>query len=282
VLDAACLAMNAGTDLALGGEYHGTLAACVARGNVTRATLDRAATRTLGALMDTGYFDTVAALQQGLPDPVEWNRATDADVATPASLALAERVAAESLVLLKNAAGALPLAPRAGSVVALVGPAATDSNTSIGQYIGNYAGCEDGPGGKRSSDARCAVASLRDALAAAAARGGWTLRVARGADVNSNATGGFAAALAAATGADAVIFAGGLDTCQESACSEGEANDRAVAGGQYPFAGLDLGGAQPALLAALAAAAPAATLVVVLFNGGPVSSPIVFDAADAV
>jgi beta-glucosidase len=281
--DAACLAMAAGTDLALGGEYHSTLAACVSQGNVTRATLDRALTRTLSALFDTGYFDTVAALQQGFPDPVPWNKATDADVASPANLALAQRVAAESLVLLKNDAGALPLNPPPGSIVALIGPAGADSNTSIGQYVGNYAGCEDGPGGARSRDARCAVATLQAALAAAAARGGWTLRYARGSDVNSNDTSGFAAALDAAAGADVVIFAGGIDTCQEASCSEGEANDRATDGGRFPYAGLDLGGAQPALLAALVAAkAPAAKLVVVLFNGGPISSPLVFAAADAV
>jgi beta-glucosidase len=74
----------------------------------------------------------------------------------------------------------------------------------------------------------------------------------------------------------------GLDTCQESQCSEGEANDRGVPGGKYPAAGLDLGGEQLALLAALRAAHPATPIVAVLFNGGPVSSPWLAANADAI
>ena len=55
VLDAACLALNAGTDLALGGEYASTLGQCVTRGNVTTARIAQALTRILTAHMDLGW-----------------------------------------------------------------------------------------------------------------------------------------------------------------------------------------------------------------------------------
>jgi beta-glucosidase len=283
MLDSACLAMNAGTDLALGGEYHSTLYSCVNRGNMTLATLQRALTRTLTALFDTGFFDTIAAIQQGIDDPVaRWNNVSDADVATNASLALAQQVASESFVLLKNEGALLPISPKRGSIVALIGPAGVDSNTSISQYIGNYAGCEDGPGGSRPSDTRCGVSSLLDALLVASQAGGWTLRYAPGASVNIVNTSGFAAALDAVTGADIVIFAGGIDTSQEAKSTEGEANDRAVDGGQYPEAGLDLGGSQPDLLLAIAKSVPNVPLIALFFNGGPISSPVAFQYADAI
>ena len=295
LVDAACLAMNAGTDLALGGEFAGTLATCLSQGNVSDARLRQALARVLKAQFDLGWFDSLGALKYNLSDPVPFNNVGDANISTPAARALAHRAAAEALVLLKNgfspaagpAARALPLDSAALKKVALVGPAADWDKTATGSYIGNYSPCEDGPGGSISTDPRCEVVTLRAALAArsSAGPGGapWALSYAAGCDTNTpNATQGFAAAIAAAAGADVIVFAGGLDTCQESRCSEGEANDRAVDGGQFPSAGLDLGGSQPQLLAALRAAYPATPLVVVLMNGGPISSPAMMASADAV
>jgi hypothetical protein len=282
--DAACLAFNAGTDLALGGEYASTLAKCLAQGNTTQARLREALTRVLSAQFNLGWFDTLAALRGGFPDPVPFNSVGDPNVTTPAARALARQVARDSLVLLKNAGGAaLPLRAGVLKALALVGPAATFSGTSTGQYLGNYAACTNGPGGSVPSDPRCHVVTLREALSNRSAAGGWALRYAPGCDVNTAGdTKGFPAALAAAEGADVIVAAVGLDTCQESSCSEGEANDRAVAGGRFPAAGLDLGGSQLALLQALAAAYPATPLIVVLFNGGPVSSPWTMANAAAV
>jgi beta-glucosidase len=285
LLDAACLAMNAGTDLALGGEYAGTLHACVQNGNVTVPTIKRALTRVLRSQFDLGWFDTVASVQQSLADPVSYNSVSPDVVASEEHLALAQQVATSSLVLLKNAGGVLPLVAKALSRVALIGPAATDTGTSAGSYIGNYAGCEDGPGGDRTKVLGCHVVSLLEALSAAAnaSSGAWELAFSPGTDINTpNATEGFGAALTAAKGAGVIVAAVGLDTCQESRCSEGEANDRAVDGGQFPASGLDLGGSQLALLQALRASYPTTPLVVLLFNGGPISSPWVFEHADAI
>lgn len=64
VRDAACLAMNAGTDLALGGEYATTLQSCLDGGNVTAARVDEALRRVLSAQFNVGWFDTLAAMAQ--------------------------------------------------------------------------------------------------------------------------------------------------------------------------------------------------------------------------
>lgn len=144
-------------------------------------------------------------------------------------------------------------------------------------YLGNYAGCEEGP--------RCTIVDLRAALAAAAAVGGWPSAFAPGvSSVNDakNQSALIAEAAAAAAAADVVILALALDTCQESYCSEGEANDRAR-GHNSIAATLDFPGAQLELAAAVAAARkPGAPLVVVVLAGSVVSSPTVYTAADAV
>ena len=213
---------------------------------------------------------------QGLADPVPYNNVTvAANVATPEHLELAAQAAREGAVLLKNEGGVLPLNGSALRRLALIGPNADYDNTSTGAYIGNYPGCVEGPGGNLTADPRCHVSTLRESVAAVAAARGFTLAYARGCDVNTpNATGGFAAALAAAAGADVILFVGGLNTCQESACSEGEAGDR--------MGSLDLPGSQLPLLQALYAAYAATPIVLVLLNGGPLSSPWAYDHAAAV
>jgi beta-glucosidase len=283
VTDAACLALNAGSDLALGGEFGPNLPTCLARGNVTAARIAQAATRTLSTLMATGWFDTLAARATGSPDPVPYNRVTVAgNVSTPAHRALSRAAARESFVLLKNAGGnTLPLNAAALKRVALVGPAASYSGTATSSYIGSYSGCEDGPGAALDPDPRCHVVTLLEALTNVSASAGFTLGYAPGCDVNTPNTSGIPAAVAAAAGADVIIAAVGLDTCQESYCSEGEANDRGR-GADSPAPTLDFPGAQLPLLQALVAAYPRTPLILVLLNGGPVSSPWAYGAAAAV
>lgn len=303
VEDAACLALNAGTDLALGGEYGSTLASCLANGNVTAARIAEALTRVLSAQFQLGWFDTLAARSQGFADPVPFNAGLSlaGNVSSPAHRALSLQTAQEGLVLLKNApvaaassphsdgssaAAAAPILPLAlpwiaNKRVALVGPGIDYSGTATSSYIGSYSACEDGPGGNLTADSRCHVVTLLEAMTANANLSGFTLTHAAGCDINTVSTSGFPAALAAAAGADAIIAAVGLDTCQESYCSEGEANDRGR-GSDSVAPTLELPGSQLALLQAIRAANPATPLVVVLMNGGPVSSPWSYANADAV
>lgn len=279
VKDAACLALNAGTDLCLGGEYADTLGPCLQDGNVTAARIRQALSRTLSAQFQLGWFDTLGARRQGLPDPVAvYNNVTvQGNVSTPEHRQLSLAAARAGMVLLKNSGGVLPLSSSllASGRVALVGPTADHQANATGSYLGNYAGCEDGPGGSITQDIRCTVVTLLDAMQAASASYGFTLSYAQGCDVNTPGdSSGYPAAIAAAKGADVIVAAMGLDTCQETACSEGEANDRLDT--------LDLRGAQLGLLQALTAAYPNTPLVLVLLNGGPVSSPWAFNASAAI
>lgn len=269
--------MNAGTDLALGGEYGSTLPACVQSGFVSEARVTQALNRTLTAQFQLGWFDTLAALQQGLPDPVAvYNDVSVAgNVSTPAHRALSLHAAKQGLVLLKNAGSVLPLTAASLRKVALIGPAGNYTpQTATSSYIGNYSPCEAGPGAPLIPDPRCNVVTLLDALQAEAGSAGFGFTFAAGCDVNTVDERQFPAALAAVKGADVIVAAMGLNTCQETACSEGEANDRLVT--------LDLPGSQLALLQAVAAAAPGVPIILVLFNGGPVSSPWAYGEAAAV
>jgi beta-glucosidase len=291
LVEAACLSLNAGVDLALGGEFSGTLGTCYSQGNVTETRLRQALTRILKAQFDLGWFDSLAALRGNFTDPVIFNHVSDANVSTPAARMLSHRVASESLVLLKNnfapnsktSSRSLPIDTSLLKKLALVGPAANFTHVDSNSYIGNYPGCVNGPGGAITNDPRCKVISLLDELVLRSSSDSWTLSYAKGCDINTpNSTSDFPAAISAASGADIILFAGGLDTCQEAACSEGEANDRATDGGRYPLAGLDLGGSQLLLLEELRTTYPDTTLVVVLFNGGPISSPYTMQNADAI
>lgn len=282
VRDAACLAMNAGTDLALGGEYASTLGSCVAGGNVTAAHIAQALTRTLTAHFRLGWFDTLAARARGTPDPVPYNNVSfAANVSSPDHRALSAYAAREGLVLLKNDAGILPLDPSKLGSVALIGPAADFDGTATSSYVGSYSACEDSPGGDVLPDPRCHVVTLLEALTNASASYGFHLAYAAGTDINTVNTTGVPAAVAAAAGADVIIAAVGLNTCQETYCSEGEANDRGR-GADSAAPTLDLPGSQLDLLQALQAAYPSTPIILCVFNGGPVSSPSAYAAAAGV
>ncbi len=64
---AACLAMNAGTDLALGGEYGPNLAACVQQGLVNASRVAQAVTRTLAAQFQVRRWGRGRGRGRGLP-----------------------------------------------------------------------------------------------------------------------------------------------------------------------------------------------------------------------
>lgn len=285
LVDAACLAMNAGTDLALGGEYGSTLKTCVTQGNVSAARVAQALTRTLTAQMQLGWFDTLAARSQNFPDPVPYNTVTLANnVSSPEHRAFANLVARESFILLKNNNGnTLPLLPNTvtNKNIALIGPALNYSGTATSSYIGSYSGCEAGPGGNLVSDPRCHVVTLFEALSNKAVSAGFTLTAAEGCDINTVNTNGFPAAVSAAANANIIIAAMGLDTCQESYCSEGEANDRGR-GSNSVAPTLDLPGSQIPLLQTLVNTYPQTPIILVLFNGGPISSPYAYNISQAV
>jgi beta-glucosidase len=102
----------------LGAVHHGLL---------PEATIDQALRRLFSARFRLGMFDP--------PANVPYSRITPADNDTPAHRQLALRMAQESMVLLKNENGLLPL-KQEPKTIAVVGPNATNLDALVGNYNG--------------------------------------------------------------------------------------------------------------------------------------------------
>ena len=118
--ESAALALKAGTDLDCGPTY-GSLSHALERGLVSSRDIDRALRRLLTARFSVGAFDP----------PDERDRVVDGE--THDELAL--QAARESIVLLKNSDGTLPLA-RILRRIAVIGPGASLLETLEGNYHG--------------------------------------------------------------------------------------------------------------------------------------------------
>ncbi len=119
-------AVNAGCDLSCGTEFS-TLDEAVNKGLISVSTIDTAVTRLMLARFKLGMFDP--------PSAVPYSKITIADNNTPAHMALARKVADESMVLLKNAGNILPLKKNLKSV-AVIGLYAQDIDILLGDYNG--------------------------------------------------------------------------------------------------------------------------------------------------
>ena len=181
----AAVALNAGTDLECGSSNL-KLNESLALNQTTQARVDEALKRLYSALFTVAYFDGSEK------SSLAWS-----DVSTPKATELAYRAAVEGMVLLKND-GLLPMRnASAYKTVAVIGPYA---NATL-QMQGDYSGT---------------APFLRSPLQAFQNGGNWTVKYAMGTDINSANTTGFAAALAAASSADLVVYCGGIDSTVES------------------------------------------------------------------
>jgi beta-glucosidase len=141
--DAARKAANAGIDVEMAGDmFKTTLAGEVAAGRVSQARVDDAVRRVLRVKFRMGLFDKPDAD----PDKAE------AQLNTPAARAAAEKIATESMILLKNDKDVLPL--KAPKSVAVIGAMAADE----GDHMGSW-----GAAGRRA-DTVTTLAALTDAL----------------------------------------------------------------------------------------------------------------------
>jgi beta-glucosidase len=204
--DAAREAVNAGVEMEMvSTTYYDHLKPLVEKGAVSMKTIDDAVRHILRLKFELGLFDAPIPAPQTVSP-------------TPESLALAERVAAESAVLLKNEANVLPLAESIRSL-AVMGPLADSPVDQMGTWV------MDG----RNEDVRTPVAALRQMLGNGRVLYTPGLKTSR--DTSHD---GFAAAREAARQADAaVLFLG------EEEILSGEARSRAY---------LNLPGAQEALV----------------------------------
>ena len=121
VAHATAAAVHNGVDLNCG-ESYSHIPEAVAQGLLSEADVDRSLERLLAARIRLGELD-------GNIDP--WNSLPDDIVEGPVHLALARKMAEESIVLLQNR-GVLPL--DAGVRAALIGPNADDAEMMWGNY----------------------------------------------------------------------------------------------------------------------------------------------------
>ncbi|SOD72206.1 beta-glucosidase [Jatrophihabitans sp. GAS493] len=168
---------------------------------------------------------------------------------SPAARAQARSTAGRSIVLLKNDNSLLPL--KKSARVALIGPLAK----ATFDLNGTWSGLGTGAG-------TTAPVTVFDGISANASN----VSYAPGCDIESSDTSQFAAAVATARGADVVVLALG-----ESAAMSGEASARS---------NIDLPGVQADLLAAIVATKK--PVVVVLFNGRPLTLQSTHDTATAI
>src|SRR5881396_3116917 len=231
--DAGKLALEAGVDMDMVSRiYVDDLPALVRTGRIPVAVVNEAVRRVLRAKAALGLFD----------DPYhgaspERERSV---LLAPEHRQLARRVAEESIVLLKNDASLLPLAPRVKSV-AVIGPLADDKVAALGSWPGR-------------GDPRDAVTPLEGIKQRA---GSVSVLYVKGCGITDTAAAAFADAVPAAKQADVAVLVLG-----EAGDMSGEAASRA---------NLDLPGVQPRLLEAIYATGT--PIVLVIMNGRPLTIP---------
>ena len=231
---AASKALHAGVDMDMEGDLYEThLAELVQDGRIPIAEIDEAVRRVLRVKFTIGLFDH------------PYTETSAPYKATPAKRALARNVADETLVLLKNDSASeghllLPIASSQGSI-ALIGPLADSQEDMLGSW-------------RSAADPHDAV-TLRSALAE---KMGNKLRYAKGTEILTDSTAGFAEAEAAARQSDLVVMALG----ESGPDMTGESTSRAHLG---------LPGNQEQLLEAIAQTGK--PIVLVLFSGRPLAVP---------
>ena len=238
--EAAAAALHAGVDVELPAVrcYGAPLSQAVTAGLVTGADVDRAAARVLTRKCELGLLDPGWTPFSG-PAP---------DLDPPEHRDLARRLAEESLVLLANPAGLLPV--RSGTQVAVIGPLGDDPLAFFGCYsMPRHLG-EAHPEAAASVPVTTVLSALRDE--------GFAVAWAAGCAVRSVDTSGFAAAVAAAAAADLVIAVVGDEAGLFGRGSSGEGCDAAD---------LRLPGVQEDLLSALTETGT--PVVAVLVTGRP-------------
>jgi len=127
--EAAALGVKTGTDLDCGRVYP-NLVDAVKQGLITEAQIDTSVTRLFLARFKLGMFDP--------PASVRWAQIPISILDQPANRALALRTARESMVLLKNQGGVLPLKKTLGTI-AVIGPNADQWRMLLGNYNGTPA-----------------------------------------------------------------------------------------------------------------------------------------------
>lgn len=273
-VSAAVLGLTTGIDVELPSTdcYGAPLRDAIERGRIAIDVVDAAVARALEAKLRLGLFE----------QPLVGREQVRLHTRTDAQLALADRVAADTLVLLRNE-GVLPLGPSAS--IAVIGPNADSPRSLFGDYSyiahvesllevlksgqNVFAMPVDGGVDVDPAGVFDGVVTVLDALAARLPDAAITHVV--GCGVTGADRSGFDQAVAAAAAADVAVMVMGERSGLTDDCTTGESRD---------VASLDLPGVQEELV--LAVAATGTPVVLVLLAGRPIGSPAVHAAAAAV
>lgn len=237
--DAALKALSAGVDLDMTDNvYQDTLEQLVKEKRLSEDVIDEAVRRVLRVKFELGLFENPFT-----PD-------TPAALLTPESVKTAESAAEESMVLLKNEGGILPL--KNVGEIALIGPLVTDDFNLMGPWTAHG----------QSSDVKGLLEAFKEEFGGKA-----ELTYARGCEYSGTTDrSGFTEAIAAAQKADVII-----------ACL-GEYNN--WTGENASRASIQLPPIQRELLEALDATGK--PVVLLLVNGRPLDLSQAIEHADAV
>lgn len=259
--EAARLALEVGLDLELPTPhgYGDPLVKALENGRIEMALVDACVRRVLTAKFDWGLFDNPY---------VDEGRVAEV-FAAPSSVDLSRKIAQQSIVLLKNEENLLPLA-KTLSNIAVIGASADSARLLQGDYhypshfehMFNPDVSPDAPTAAREDVVDWAehfpptvtiLDGIRQAVSADT-----TVTYAKGCDILSDDTGGFAQAVENAKQANVAIVVVGDKSGLAPGCTSGESIDRAT---------LDLPGVQQQLVEAIHATGT--PVIVVLTNGRP-------------
>ncbi len=239
--EAAALAVKAGCDLNCGSTYPALLQA-VAQGLISEETITQSVKRLFTARFRLGMFDP--------PEMVPYAQIPYAVNDCPAHRQLALRAARESIVLLKNDEGFLPLSKDLKSI-AVIGPNADDVEVLLGNYNGT------------PSKAVTPLEGIRNKVSPQT-----EVRYAKGCGIVRKSTEGFAEAVEIARGSDVAIMVVGLSQLVEGEEGQREGVEEGEVS-QGDRTDLNLPGVQEDLLKAIHATGT--PIVVVLINGSAVA-----------
>jgi beta-glucosidase len=245
--EAAAYALAAGLDVELPSTlcYGQPLLDEIAAGRVDETLVDRSVRRVLAQKVELGLLD-----EDWTPEAT----ATAIELDSAANRDIARRLAEESVVLLDNPSGVLPLAGGRARKVAVIGPCADDPQAFFGCYAFPNHVIPQHPefAGGIGIEAVSLLTALRTELPAA------EITYLPGCDVSGGDDAGLPAAVAAARAADVVLLAVGDRAGLFGAGTSGEGCDAED---------LALPGLQPRLVeAVLAAGTP---VVMIMVSGRP-------------
>ncbi|MRN54341.1 glycoside hydrolase family 3 N-terminal domain-containing protein [Paenibacillus monticola] len=264
---AVAQALLAGIDMEMSGEmFEEFLSSAIRNGLLQEADLDRAAARILDMKFTLGLFD------QPYVDP---ERAQQV-IGKKEHRDLARQLANESIILLKNSAGTLPLPKNIGSI-AVIGPNADAPYNQLGDYT--------------SPQPKGAIVTVLDGIRTALGGDADKVLYAPGCRIKGDSKEGFPYALDCAARADAVVMVIGGSSARDF----GEGSIDLLTGASvvtdHPWSDMECGegidrstlnllGAQLELVQEICKLGK--QVIVVYINGRPIAEPWITQHVDAI